>query len=278
MQKIAVVSLLVLSLDVMNASVANAFDSDGLLSQQGQADVTSLVPQVALASLSEGFEAVSNLTSSGWVFTNNSDPAPLSPAPWSQGVTTVSNFAAQSGPGNSFAQVGLESTSGDPITLDNGTISNWLITPELDFSAGGTFSFFVRTFGGNDRPELIEVRQSIAGASFDVGSTGTSLGDFTTLVGSAGDAINVTSGGGSGSTIKSGVWSRFSFNIAPTGGTGRLAFRYFATNGGVNGSQNAYSAIDTVDFAPVPEPVSSSFTGLAVLGLASYFKRKRTIS
>jgi hypothetical protein len=217
--------------------------------------VSAPAQAAGLTALNEGFANVSGLAPA-WTFTNNSDPAPLSPAPWSQGVTTVSNFAAQAGPANSFAQVSLDSTSGDPITQDNGTISNWLITPELDFSAGGTFSFFARTFGGNDRPELIQVYRSDNGASSDVGTTGTSLGDFTTLVGSVGSSTVVPG-------LATSSWTKFTFNLAASGGSGKLGFRYFATNGGVNGSQNAYVAIDTVSYA-VPEP--SSMVGSLLIG------------
>jgi hypothetical protein len=288
MQKTFLMSLLALSFSVLHASAANAFVTESLVDGLGVTDnggysestpylataASGLSPQVASTSLSEGFASVSSLSANGWSIQNNSSPIPLAPSFWTQGVTSTSNFPAQSGPANSFAQVDFSSTAGDG-TQANGTVSNWLITPEIDFSAGGTFSFFARTFGGNLRAEFLEVRQSNAGSSTNIGTSGTSLGDFETLVGTVGDLQTAAADG----AFPSADWGLFSFNIAPSAGSGRLAFRYFATDGGVNGSQAQYLTIDSVNYSPVPEPAASSIAGFAVLGLASYFKgkRKRTI-
>jgi hypothetical protein len=249
MRKMTTVSLLALSLSILNAPVANA---------------------IGLTNLGEGFESVSALAPA-WGFVNNSSQ-PSATSIWRQGNNSVGNFNAQAGSPNSFAQVDATSTTAE----GGATISNWLITPELDFSQGGTFSFFARTLGGNSRAELIEVRQSNAGASANVGSAATDIGDFTTTVGTVGSLEDpfITA------TPFPAQFQRFDFNIAPTGGSGRLAFRYFATDGGSLGTQAQYAAIDTVGYNAVPEPVSSSLAGFAVLGLASYFKskRKRTIA
>jgi hypothetical protein len=220
-----------------------------------------------LTTLSEGFNNVGALAPA-WGFANNSDLAPLAPATWTQGNPAISNFAAQSGPSNSYAQVDGTSTSGD-IDLENGQVSNWLITPELDFSQGGTFSFFARTVGGNSLTEFIEVRQSNAGSSTNVGTTAQSLGDFTTLVGSVGDLQDNFSPAGFPRTS----WRGYTFNIAATGGSGKLAFRYFATDGGPNGTQAIYAAIDTVDYQAVPEP--SSMVGMLMVGGLSAAYRLR---
>jgi hypothetical protein len=310
MRKMHLVSLLALSLSVLDASAAHAFGTkalfnrldatengdfsesavylNALLSTQASSEVqfsqsaaltvanASAVPspQVAVSSLTEGFENVSALAPN-WAFVNNSDPGPIAPpATWSQGLTTTSGYASQSGASNSFAQVTFASTAGDG-TQANGTISNWLITPELDFSQGGTFSFFARTSNDtiNTFSEFLEVRQSTAGSSTNVGTTATSVGDFTSVVGTVGSLTTL-------GALQSTSWQQFTFSVPATAGTGRLAFRSFATNGGVNGTQNAYITIDTVNFTPAPEPAMSSLAGFAVLGLASYFKgkRKRTIT
>jgi hypothetical protein len=314
MRKLTLASLLALSISVLPASEASAFSTKSLfnkldpteavdntdlapflnatLNVQASAPAASqsveptlvnsaisVQPQAAgFLNLSEGFNSVSSLSSNGWVFQNNSSPAPLSPANWTQGDTTTSNFGAQSGPANSYAQVDFGSISGD----GPGMVSNWLITPELDFSAGGAVSFFARTFGGNDRAELIELRLSNAGSSTNVGSLATDLGDFTTLVGSAGGLNSISNSPGA---LSGTSWIKYSFNIAPKAGSGRLAFRYFATNGGGLDSANSqavYAAIDTVNYLATgaPEPAVSSLAGFAALGLASYFKgkRKRSIS
>jgi hypothetical protein len=310
MRNAALASLFALSLSIFSASQACAFTTKALFSKVDPADVEdstdiapfldsianvqssaiqpplsiesafvnsaiSLTPQATgLLSLSEGFNSVSSLSANGWVFINESNPAPLSTADWTQANTGVSNYRAQSGPDDSFAQVDVSSTSAD----SGGTVSNWLITPELDFSAGGVISFFARTLVGNSRAELIQVLQSKAGSSINVGSTATDVGDFTTLLGSAGSATAVTTEPGA---LPTTFWGRYTFNIAPSAGSGRLAFRYFATNGGANGTQAQYASIDTVNYLAtgVPEPAISSLAGFASLGLASYFKskRKRTV-
>jgi hypothetical protein len=315
MRKVAIASVLTLSLSILDASVANAFGIgasdesnstvgdytetaavlDSILNAQGSLaevsqdsastlsnSVIGLLPQAQLASLSEGFSNVSGLASAGWVFRNNSGQiASPTQGVWSQGNTSNSGYGDQ-GSGNedtSFAQVGVSSTSSNGSGVP---ISNWLITPELDFSNGGALSFFARTLQGNSKGELIEVLLSNAGASTDVGTTPTSVGAFTKLVGTAGslnnpDPANLASGGNVRSPLGGDVpegWRRYTFNVA-AGTNGRLAFRYFATNGGVNGTQAQYATIDTLEYiAAVPEPISSSLTGFAVLGLVSYFKSK----
>jgi hypothetical protein len=219
-----------------------------------------------LTSLSEGFENVSSLPGIGlstdWSFQNLSNPAPLVTTPtanWGQGVAD-NPFNAQAGATNSYIYADNNSTSGNPDGFD-GQLNNWLITPELDFSLGGTFSFYTRTFLGNDRPEYIEVRQSNAGSSTNVGTFAFSVGDFTTLVGSVGSLNDPLAF--PGAALDNNQWGFYAFNILPTSGSGRLAFRYFATDSGVNGTQGQYAAIDTVNFA-VPEP--SSMAGMLLLG------------
>jgi hypothetical protein len=298
MERVTVVCLLTLSLSLLNAPVVNAFGTKTLLnslapteiedfdeipfldallrtnefSQNAEAvanAVTGPVPQaIGLSNLAEGFEDVGALAPA-WEFVNNSSQ-PSATSIWRQGDNTVGNFDAQAGSRNSFAQVDATSTTAE----GGATISNWLITPELDFSLGGIFSFYARTLGGNSRAEFIEVLQSNAGARANVGSAAADVGDFTTTVGTVGSLEDpfITA------TPFPAQFQRFDFKIAPTGGSGRLAFRYFATNGGFGGnaSQAQYATIDTVSYnAAVPEPVSSSLAGFAVLGLASYFKTKR---
>jgi hypothetical protein len=270
MQKMHLVAFLALSLNILNTSAAHAFDTT-----VAEGDSAALVPQAALATLNEGFTSVSGLAAAGWVFQNNSNPGPLSTADWAQGNTSVSNYAAQAGAGNSFAEVTFASTGGDSITLAGGTVSNWLITPELDFSQGGTFSFYARTFGGNSRYEFLEVRSSSAGASSNVGTLATDVGVFTNVIGTVGALTGPVPG------LPFASWTQSTFNVAATGagGSGRLAFRYFGPDGGQSGTTNQYLTIDTASFTPAPEPAVSSLAGFAALGLASYFKgkRKRTV-
>jgi hypothetical protein len=235
--------------------------------------IASLSPQVATSSLNEGFNDISTLAGAGWAFQNNSSPAPITPtatANWSQG-DPIAILTAQSGPQNSYIYANSDSTGGN-----TGQINNWLITPELDFSQGGIFSFFTRTVAGQGASfsTYLEVRQSLSGISTNVGSSSSDVGDFSIL--------NTTVGSLDSSVAYPGnflpnTFGRVTFNIAPTAGTGRLAFRYFAPDGGLSGTQGGLVAIDTVTF-DVPEPaLASGFSGFAVLGFVNYFKRRRTL-
>jgi hypothetical protein len=222
-----------------------------------------------LTTLSEGFNDINTLSANGWAFQNNSNPAPLVTTPtanWSQGNTSV--FTAQSGSANSYIAVDVDSTGGDPQT-GVGQVNNWLITPELELSNGGYFSFYTRTYAGayGTSDNYLEVRQSNNGASTNVGSTPSDFGDFSIL--------RATVGSLDGSVIYPGsstnTFGFISFFIAPTTGSGRLAFRYYAPNGGGNGLQGTYTGIDTVSYGfidgpPVVTPEPSSALGLLTLG------------
>jgi hypothetical protein len=215
-----------------------------------------------LSTLSEGFNDISTLSANGWAFQNSSNPPPLVTTPtanWFQGNPNA--FVSQSGSANSYIAVDVDSTAGDPNT-GIGAVNNWLITPELDFSNGGTFSFYTRTATGalSTSDNYLEVRQSNNGSSTNVGSTTSDVGDFSTLntfVGNLGGPATYPG------NFAPDTFGFFTFTIVPTAGTGRIAFRYYAPSGGLNGSQGTYTGIDTVSFA-VPEP--SSALGLLTLG------------
>jgi hypothetical protein len=216
-----------------------------------------------LTGLSQGFESVAGLSGLGYGFQNNSTPAPTTPtatANWAQGSPSL--FTAQSGPANSFIAVGPDSTSGDPLT-GVGAVNNWFYTPELDFSQGGTFSFYTRTVSGQGGTynQNLEVRQSNSGSSINVGSTASDFGDFSVL--------NTTVGSLDGSVSYPGnfapnAFGFVTFTVAPTGGSGRIAFRYFAPDGGLNGTQGGNIGIDTVSYVATPEP--SAALGTLMLG------------
>jgi hypothetical protein len=215
-----------------------------------------------LTTLAEGFGAVSGLSSSGWAFQNNSNPAPFVTTPtanWGQGVAG-NPVNAQSGPNASYIFVGTESTGGD-VDGFNGQVSNWLITPELDFSQGGVFTIYTRTFQGNTANERVDVRLSNSGNSVNVGGSPTSVGDFTTLIQTIGSlsAPFAYPGGLSG-----GVYQQFTFTVAPTAGSGRIGFNYVGNDGGPNGTTSQFVAFDTAEYTTVPEP--SAALGTLMLG------------
>lgn len=204
----------------------------------------------AVTVLAEGFDNVSTLPASGWVQVNNST-APAGTG-WFQGNSGI--FPAFSGAPNSYVAANFLGTG-----AATGAISNWLILPQLTLDSSSILSFMVR-IGGDGFLDKLEVRFSPNGSSTNVGTTSTSVGDFSILLGSySGD----TAGGWEG--LSFGLWGL----SAPT--SGRLAFRYVVDNVATAGN---YIGIDSVSVtAAVPEPATYLLMALGVAGLVL---RRRT--
>ena len=165
--------------------------------------------------LDEGFDDITNLP--GWASQNNSSP--LGSTDWFQGNDVV--FPAQAGAPTAYLAANFNN-SGSP-----GTISNWMMTPVLDWSTAQSVSFYTRTATGSIWPDRLEIRTSSAGSSTDVGSGVNDVGDFTNLVLSVNPSL-----------LQGGypeVWT-FYQGALPSSGTGRIAFRYFVPDAGPSGS------------------------------------------
>lgn len=199
----------------------------------------------------------------GWTLANQSDP--VGATGWFHGDV----FAAQQGAPNSFAAANFNNTG------DIGNISNWLISDTIPLINGAVLTFYTRTDTGSSFPDRLEVRLSTDGAAFDVGSTDTSVGNFTTLL----LTVNPT-------LTQDGYpddWTLFSVTLsglAPST-SGHLAFRYFVPDSGVSGVNGNYIGIDTIslvdssEFAtPLPGTLPLFAGGLGVLGLLGW-RRKR---
>jgi len=215
--------------DAPNAAVtapaAGAAGSRGSASG-GPAPLTYASP----ADFSEGFDDINTLP--GWYMQNNSSPLGLTD--WFQGNATV--FPAHAGAPTAYIGANFNNTSGA------GTISNWLLTPELNLSNGDTISFWTRTATGSIWADRLQVRLSTAGSSTNVGTLATDVGDFTTLL----LDINPT-------LTASGypqTWTQYTATLSgiPANATGRFAFRYFVTDGGPSGNNSNYIGIDTVEY------------------------------
>jgi subtilisin-like proprotein convertase family protein len=183
---------------------------------------------------SEGFTVAAPLPV-GWASQNLS--APVGTTGWFQGNDAV--FPAQSGAPTSYIGANFNNTAGA------GTISNWLFTPVTALANGDQLTFWTRTTDGTF-PDRLQVRMSTNGASVNAGASETSVGDFTTLL----LDINPTLTGTGYPT----VWTQQTATVAglsaPT--SGRLAFRYFVTNGGPTGANSDYIGIDNVSYLKPP--------------------------
>ena len=193
--------------------------------------------------VTEGFDDVTNLPN--WAMQNNSQPLGT-PTGWFQGTTSV--FTSQSGAPSSYIAANFADGSG------LATISNWLLTPPLILQNGGQLTFWTRTVTSPTFPDRLQVRMSLNGGSTNVGSTATSVGDFTTLLLDI-NPTYTTSG-------YPNAWTQFTVTLSGIGAptNGRLAFRYFVENGGPSGSRSDYIGIDTVQFTcggTTPTPTST---------------------
>ncbi len=181
---------------------------------------------------SEGFDDIDLLPPLGWALINNSDP--LGITGWFQGNPGV--FGAHSGATDSYIGANFNNTAGV------GTISNWLLTPEISMNDGDVITFWTRTAAGSSWADRLQVRLSTSGSSTDVGTSATDVGDFTTLL----LDINEDLAG----TGYPDSWTQYSVTLSGIGEDvdGRIAFRYFVTNGGPDGANSNYIGIDTFSY------------------------------
>jgi hypothetical protein len=185
------------------------------------------------SSFSEGFDDITTLPGAGWALINNS--APVGTTSWFQASATAP-FPAYSGDPTSYIGANYNNTAG------TGTISNWLLTPETALANGNTISFWTRVPAASSWPDRLEVRLSTNGASQNVGTSATDVGDFTTLL------LSVNAGLTVGGYPEE--WTQFTATISDLAApvTGRIAFRYFVTGGGPSGNNSNYIGIDSFEY------------------------------
>lgn len=210
-----------------------------------------------VSNLSEGFNDVVSDDPTpvpGWTAVNNSTGNQTA-AGWLSYKTDAdpTEFPFEPHEGNDFLLGSFYSADGGSTA----TISNWVISPHLNLVNDAVIKFWTTTEPGSPYPDRLEVRLSTAGTSLNVGSTPTSIGDFTTLLLTINSTLVV---GGYPET-----WTEYSITLSglpQQGTTGRIALRHFVTNGGENGDNSDIIGIDRFSFASPALPVSLlSFTG-----------------
>ncbi len=199
-----------------------------------------------VSSLTEGFDTGVPAT---WTINDNSDPSEPQVPAWFQG--SGEDFVAHSGSDSSYVASSYLSIIDPPGV---GTISNWLITPVLNLQDGAEVKFWTRTFEQSDFPDRLEVRLSQNDTSTDVGTTATDVGDFTNLLVSVNSTLAV---GGYPEE-----WTEFTVTLSGiTGATGRIAFRYFVTEGGPVGDNSNGVGVDDFSYAVTLPVTFMNFNG-----------------
>lgn len=189
--------------------------------------------------LQENFNNPFNPSTAGWNVQNLSASANPTLA-WFQGNGTVFN-AFNGGPDDYYAVNFGNTTDPNPAT-----ISSWLISPTVTLVNGAVLQFATRTTTNpSPFPDRLEVYMSTAGSGTNVGNTPTSLGTFSTLIGSINPSLT--------STGYPGTWTVYSYTISgvPASTPGRIGFRYYVTNAGpsTNAVNSDYIGLDAVSFS-----------------------------
>jgi hypothetical protein len=208
----------------------------------------------------EAFDDITTLPGAGWALQNLSEP--LGTTDWFQGSPTT--FPSHQGEDNAYIGANFNNTTGG-----TGTISNWLMTPEIELFNGTEMTFWTRV-PSNAFPDRLEVRLSTSGSSTFAGASSTDVGDFDTLVLSIDENLE------GNYPVE---WTEYTVTVSglkqPT--TGRMAFRYFVTSAGPSGANSNYIGIDTVsvrqpNFCDAPSDVPwlsiTPFFGAAGIGEA----------
>jgi hypothetical protein len=192
---------------------------------------TSGATQAQVSTLDEHFDTA---PPAAWSVQNRSNP--VGNTSWFLGNAA---FGPQATTGYIAAQ--FSSTAGA------GTISNWLLTPQLNLTNGATLTFWTRNTNAGYADRL-QVRLSTSGGSTSVGTTETSTGDFGTLLLDLNPTLAPYG--------YPGVWRQYTITVsglaAPT--AGRVAFRYFVANGGPSGANSDYIGLDEVSYQAVAAP------------------------
>ncbi|WAC73382.1 choice-of-anchor J domain-containing protein [Roseateles sp. SL47] len=188
--------------------------------------------------ISEGFDNVANLTSSGWQILNLSTPAG-STSPWVQGDQTF--FTALSGADNSFISSNFNNAG------ELGNLSSWLITPVFSTATDLVVTFWARA--------------DIVDGYFDQLTFG--------LVNAAGNPSSLVL---DTTVTVTGEWAQYTLNLASLGAgtSGRFAIEYVGSADLAN-----YVGVDNLSVSAVPEPASVALAGLGLVGLVAVRRRRQ---
>lgn len=197
-------------------------------------------------SFTEDFDTVANLYKKGWVFNNNSRPQ--GEATWQQGVYAPGKLGGFDG----FPAYSYKASADEYIyayylftsATSGGTISSWMITPEIEMRNGDKFSFYTRTIAQSAFKDRLEIRFNPTDNSADVGFDSSSKGKFTTLLATVNPDFTATG--------YPATWTRYEYTITGLPNTllkRRVGFRYYVSDAGSGATANGNAiGIDKFEF------------------------------
>lgn len=208
------------------------------------------IPPVPDQSFVEEFDTATAAVSRGWQFINTS--VPKGSGVWQNGGGIPPLFNAYSNKGNNAGFIGADYQS---TSAQQGTISNWLISPSLIMQNGDRIIFYTRAWqlfdGVSDTTDFgnsLQLRMNPLNDSTDVGS-GLSTGSYSKMLLDINPDLIYSSVLHPDVFAYPSQWTRF--DVTVTGLTAplksRFAFRYFVTNGGSNGNASGIG-IDSVAY------------------------------
>jgi hypothetical protein len=194
--------------------------------------------------LTQDFELVT-FPPTGWIVRNQSTTIGSNTTCWNR-FTGATPWTAHGGTGHSGANFNC--------TTGANTISGWLLSSQMTaLQNGNTVTFWTRKAATDTFPDRLELRLCLdtspdsCGAAGSTGAGDAAVGSFTTLL------LSVNP------TLVTGVYptAYTQFTTPPLSGlpaglnAGRIAFRYFVTNGGPSGANSDIISIDDVSVSPV---------------------------
>lgn len=221
-------------------------------------------------SFTQGFDGV--VVPAGWTTKNLSTSASTG-NPWTVGtgiVDSLGNVIVGPYDGDSFAVVNYSS-----IGSGSGTINNWFISPVITgIKNGDTFSFYTTTTPSSAYPDRLELRLAQLD-SVNVGTTTTSVGDFSKLLLSVNPTL-ATGGYPEDWTLETVTVSGLTGPV-----TGRVAFRYFVTAGGPSGANSNIIGVDDFSYTSVvtsvPEVGTWAMFAAGLVGVAALRRRSTAV-
>jgi hypothetical protein len=202
-------------------------------------------PTVAVAQnqVTDGDFEIVTFPPTNWQARNQSTTIGTNAQCWNRFTTTP--WAPHTGVGHSGANFNC--------TTGANTISGWLLTNQMtNLQNGQQLMFWTRKASPDTFPDRLEARLCIdtapdsCGAAGSTGAGDAAVGNFTTLL------VSVNP------TLVTGVYpvayTQFTATLSglPAGpNSGRVAFRYFVTNGGPSGANSDIISLDDVVVTPV---------------------------